>query len=355
MSGNSDLDLQTSLCMVKIPNIQFNDGSKTINSELNVFQCLYGANDTMKKDGNIWMTFLSISIPNGYFTLPLTKQIVSHIEKDQVLLKDGAATYIITLPEYDDTLFELLRMYTALPDPSKVNKLVVMDNFGNEQSVVSDIPSDVDFEYQENAQIDQDTNKIIATKDDNLSAENDIMNVGERVGQGIYTLGGTLSNKIKSCSEDYIKTHEKGEGIRFSESTKKTVRNMQNATEKTYKVANYTVVKRLTKVGNSVGTSLGTKLGQYAPKEIKDLATDTMSSFMSVWDGFEAGARLVVDSGGQAMVNLVEHKYGTDAKGVAESFRKTGKYLVLMYFDYKGIGRSALLRLIGKAAITQKK
>ena len=353
--NSTDLDLQTSLCMVKIPGITFNDGTSSHTSELNVFQCLYGENNEIKQDHTKWVTFLSIAVKDGYFTLPLTKDIDSRIAENKVMLKDGENTFEITLPHFDDTFFEVLRMYTSLPDTSKANKLVIMDNFGNEQSEICEVSSDLDFQPQENIEYDPETHQVIATNADHMIPENNIMTMGDRVGKGMLTVGGTISNKILNFSQEYKKSHQKGHDVQFSDSTKKYVRTMQNASEKAYKVSNYTVVKKFTKVGNKIGSSIGTKLGQYAPQSVKNIAIETMASLTTVWDGIEQGGKLVIDSTGQAMVDIVEHKYGNDARTVAESFRRTGKYLVLMYFDYRGIGRSAILKTIAKASMTSKK
>eukprot|EP00835_Amoeboradix_gromovi_P006194 NODE_684_length_5217_cov_0.512505.p3 type:complete len:350 gc:universal NODE_684_length_5217_cov_0.512505:5055-4006(-) len=349
------MELETSLCMLKIAGIQFDDGIKSTNSELNIFQCLYRDDNSQNKT---WITFLSVAVENGFFTLPLTKEIESRMADNKVLLRDGESYYTISLPQYEESLFDVLRMYTALPDPKQANNLVVMDNFGTWQSFIRKIPSDTDFTFEENVEIkEQNENdcSVSATKEDAKAPEHDIQNIGQRVGSNIFGVGNSLAGKINSYAIDYKKTHNKGEEVVFSENTKKYVKNMQKASQKAYKVANYTVVRKLTKIGNKAGTAVGKRLGYYAPEQLKSIAMDTMDSLVTVWNGFENGARLVVDSSGNAMIEIVEYKYGGEARDIAESFCQTGKYIVLMYFDYKGIGRSAILKTIGKAAITSKK
>eukprot|EP00834_Sanchytrium_tribonematis_P002393 NODE_73_length_24441_cov_0.672952.p8 type:complete len:343 gc:universal NODE_73_length_24441_cov_0.672952:10943-9915(-) len=340
------MNIESSLCMCKIPNTIFDDGKQKVTHDLNIFQCLYTGPD----QSEMWMTFLSFLTPSGYFTHPLTKQTTCTFENKVFTLNEGDVSVKFEVPKHDDTLYELLRMYTSLSDMSKANKLVMMDNYGKEQAELSDISSDIDFQPHENVEVDLDNNAVQATSNEE-NKEGYIANIGLNIGRGLYNAGSALASKIEICAKSYVSSSERGSNVEFSDSTKKYVRNMQKATEKTYKVANYTVVRRLTKVSTSVGNSVGKKIYKFAPESLRSLATETMSSIVSVWDGFEQGGKLVFDSTGDAMLEVVDHKFGSDARSLAESFKRTGKYVVLMYFDYRGIGRSAILKTIAKASV----
>ncbi len=81
-----------------------------------------------------------------------------------------------------------------------------------------------------------------------------------------------------------------------------------------------------------------------APKGIRGFVNRSLIAANTVLDGIDAGAQTLLYTSGQAASDVVGHKYGDDARTVAEAFGRTGKNVFIVYKDVRGIRRSALLK-----------
>ncbi|EST06579.1 Senescence/spartin-associated [Kalmanozyma brasiliensis GHG001] len=81
-----------------------------------------------------------------------------------------------------------------------------------------------------------------------------------------------------------------------------------------------------------------------APKGIRGFVNRGLIAANTVLDGIDAGAQTLLYTSGQAASDVVGHRYGDDAREVANAFGRTGKNVFIVYKDVRGIRRSALLK-----------
>lgn len=109
------------------------------------------------------------------------------------------------------------------------------------------------------------------------------------------------------------------------------------------------------KMAGNIGDKIGRKTGIQrkanpdgtsgpAPKGIRGFVNRSLIAANTVLDGIDAGAQTLLYTSGQAASDVVGHKYGDDARTVAEAFGRTGKNVFIVYKDVRGIRRSALLK-----------
>lgn len=81
-----------------------------------------------------------------------------------------------------------------------------------------------------------------------------------------------------------------------------------------------------------------------APTGIRGFVNRSLIAANTVLDGIDAGAQTLLYTSGQAASNVVGHKYGDDARELAEGIGGAGKNVFIVYKDVRGIRRSALLK-----------
>lgn len=164
--------------------------------------------------------------------------------------------------------------------------------------------------------------------------------------------GTTTPNNEKT---DDGKAHVAGKDpVRVGPKTQASVRQIHQWSGQAVQVSSKTTGAILRVAGN-VGDKIGQKTGIQrkvhadgtygpAPTGIRGFINRSLIAANTVLDGIDAGAQTLLYTSGEAASNVVGHKYGEDARQVAEGISRTGKNVFIVYKDIRGVRRSALLK-----------
>ncbi|CDU23273.1 uncharacterized protein SPSC_01902 [Sporisorium scitamineum] len=104
-------------------------------------------------------------------------------------------------------------------------------------------------------------------------------------------------------------------------------------------------------VGDKVGKTTGIQrkvnpdgTAGPAPTGIRGFVNRGLFAANTVLDGIDAGAQTLLYTSGQAASNVVGHKYGDDARDLAQGIGGAGKNVFIVYKDIRGVRRRALLK-----------
>ena len=142
--------------------------------------------------------------------------------------------------------------------------------------------------------------------------------------------------------------------VKFGPKTHARVRTLHDWSGSAVQVSSKTTGAILRVAGN-VGDKIGKKTGIQrkvnpdgtagpAPTGIRGFINRSLIAANTVLDGIDTGAQTLLYTGGQAASDVVGHKYGPDARQVAEGVGGAGKNVFIIYKDVRGIRRSALLK-----------
>ncbi|GAA5834945.1 hypothetical protein JCM11251_002068 [Rhodosporidiobolus azoricus] len=107
------------------------------------------------------------------------------------------------------------------------------------------------------------------------------------------------------------------------------------------------------KLGDKIGKSTGiqSQPGGPPPTGWRGALASTLTAVSTVADHLEAGGKTLLDSGSKSASQVIHHKYGSEARGVADDVGGSVKHCALVYIDARGVGRKALLKSVGKSAL----
>lgn len=77
----------------------------------------------------------------------------------------------------------------------------------------------------------------------------------------------------------------------------------------------------------------------------------TLIAFNTLMDGLEQGARTLLNTGGDAVHTVVEHRYGPDMGAVARNLGGGFRNVGLVYVDATGVSRRAILKSVAKGMV----
>ncbi|GAA5983137.1 hypothetical protein JCM11641_004925 [Rhodosporidiobolus odoratus] len=187
----------------------------------------------------------------------------------------------------------------------------------------------------------------------------------------IITAANFLSHGIVIGSELLAKQFESGAGkyvasrpatttpMVFKSETKARVQKgnqmTQTATVYSGKAAK-AVGNVASKIGDRIGKSAGiqSQAGGPAPKGWRGVLASSLTAVSTVADHLESGGKTLLDSGSKSASQVIHHKYGGEARGVADDVGGSVKHCALVYIDARGVGRKALLKSVGKSALRAK-
>ncbi|GAC99398.1 expressed protein [Pseudozyma hubeiensis SY62] len=239
-----------------------------------------------------------------------------------------------------------------------------MSDAGNEKApVLIDLPPEPISE-SEKQNVDVDV----------LSAEEkrDWMIKGaDTISRTIIRASEFVGGKIQGAADSYMAKHpaagssgtstpnnEKAEAgrdpVKFGPKTHAGVKTVHNWSGSAVQISSQTTGAILRVAGN-VGDKIGKKTGIQrkvnpdgtagpAPTGIRGFVNRGLIAANTVLDGIDAGAQTLLYTSGQAASDVVSHKYGPDARSVAEGIGGAGKNVFIVYKDVRGIRRSALLK-----------
>ncbi|GAA5865083.1 hypothetical protein JCM1840_005733 [Sporobolomyces johnsonii] len=187
-----------------------------------------------------------------------------------------------------------------------------------------------------------------------------IITVGNVVSRGIIVSTQLLAQGFEKGAGHYVASRPATETpMVFKESTKATW-------EKGHRWTNQAVVYSGRAVGviGDLAAQLGDRIGKSTgiqrqpggppPTGVKGLLSTTLTAINTVADHLEAGGKTLLDSGSKSASQVIHHKYGAEARGVADDFGGSIKHCVLVYVDARGVTRRALLKSVGKGVLKAK-
>ncbi|GAA5995229.1 senescence-associated domain-containing protein [Rhodotorula paludigena] len=142
----------------------------------------------------------------------------------------------------------------------------------------------------------------------------------------------------------------------FKESTKgafdRSSRWTQQATVYSGKAAG-AVGNMAAKVGDRIGKAAGiqSQPGGPPPTGWKSTLASTLTAVSTLADHLETGGKTLLDSSTKSASQVIHHKYGAEARGVADDLGSSVKHVAVVYIDARGVTRKALLKGVGKGAI----
>ncbi|GAA5838288.1 hypothetical protein JCM9279_003189 [Rhodotorula babjevae] len=181
-----------------------------------------------------------------------------------------------------------------------------------------------------------------------------IISVANTVSHGIIVGSNLLSKQFESSAGKYVASRPATDKpLVFKQTTKGAFERTSGWTE----TASVYSGKAAGAVGKAAGY-LGDRIGKAAglqqggsPSGWKGTLAATLTAVNTVADHLEAGGKTLLDSGSKSASQVIHHKYGAEARGVADDVGSSVKHVALVYVDARGVTRKALLKGVGKGAI----
>ena len=100
------------------------------------------------------------------------------------------------------------------------------------------------------------------------------------------------------------------------------------------------ILNKAKKVGEHVFKMLASSKSQ-SVKDVHYVLAQSLFSACTIMDGIEQSIKIILKQSGEASIELVQHKYGDEAKEVFSDAQNCFTNLVLVYYDVRGLGRKA--------------
>ncbi|SPO21252.1 uncharacterized protein UTRI_00729 [Ustilago trichophora] len=304
----------------------------------------------------------------------------SHITRFQQILSQYAAYQdddrsdagAMELMDEDGNVLGVVQGFT-------VREADAMSDSGNEKApVVIDLPPEPSSESEkQDLQVDvlsaEEKRDWMIKGADMISRT--IIKTSEYVGGKIQGAAGSYMAKHPAAGSsgyttpigekaDGSKTQAGPDPIKVGPKTQAGVRTLHEWSGTAVQVSSKTTGAILQVAGN-IGDKIGKKTGIQRkvnpdgtqgppPTGIRGFINRSLIAANTVLDGIDAGAQTLLYTSGEAASNVVGHRYGEDARQVADGFGRTGKNVFIVYKDLRGIRRSALLKAARSRVIKAK-
>lgn len=250
-----------------------------------------------------------------------------------------------------------------------VHEADAMSDSGNEKApVIIDLPPEPTSESEK-----QDLEVDVLSADEKRDW---LIRGADMISRTIVKTSEYVGGKIQGAADSYMAknpaagssgystpTNEKADGskpqagpdpIKVGPKTQASVRTLHQWSGTAVQVSSKTTGAILQVAGN-IGDKIGKKTGiqrqvkadgTYGPPPtgIRGFVNRSLIAANTVLDGIDAGAQTLLYTSGEAASNVVGHRFGEDARQVADGFGRTGKNVFIVYKDVRGIRRSALLK-----------
>lgn len=144
------------------------------------------------------------------------------------------------------------------------------------------------------------------------------------------------------------------EAVQIDPKTQARVQTLHQWSGQAVQVSSKTTGAILQVAGN-IGNKIGQKTGiqrqanpdgtpAAPPTGIRGFINRSLIAANTVLDGIDTGAQTLLESSGGATSKVVGHRYGDEARQLADGFGRTGKNVFVVYKDIRGVRRNALLR-----------
>jgi spartin len=159
--------------------------------------------------------------------------------------------------------------------------------------------------------------------------------VGEKEADGPACYTARDPMKVGPLTQASVRTLHGWSGTAVHVSSKTTGAIIQVAGMVGDKIGQKTGIQRKVRSDGTLGP---------APKGVRGFINRSLIAANTVLDGVDAGAQTLLYTSGDAASKFVGHKYGPDAQHVADGVARTGKNVFLVYKDFRGVRRNALLK-----------
>ena len=271
-----------------------------------------------------------------------------------------------------ETLDTYLVAYTSMPAPEEGlrNQLALVDDTG---AVVGELEvQQTDLLIAQDGKLGDGHGKdpvVVDIKSDGsvmveAFKDSKIVQGGNYISGGIIYAGDYLGKSLLKGS-DWFKTHTQATetDVQFSATTKANVRRIHTYTTHASKVSARTLGKVADLAERAGGRVLGGKKKSPASttttsnekKQSEETATSaskkkpgflTQSAYAvhNVWEALDSAGKGLLRDASVASSSVVQHRYGKEAGALATDLTGSVRNVALVYFDARGVGRTALLK-----------
>ncbi|CCF51118.1 hypothetical protein NDA11_002113 [Ustilago hordei] len=249
-----------------------------------------------------------------------------------------------------------------------------MSDSGNEKApVLIDLPPEPSMESER-----QDLQVDVLSADE---MRDWMIKGADMISRSIIKTSEFVGGKIQGAADSYVaktpaagssgystRTNKKGEAgrdaVKVGPKTQQSIQNLHRWSGQAVQVSAKTTGAIL-RVAGDVGDKIGKKTGiqrkvnpdgTYGPPPtgIKGFINRSLIAANTVLDGVDAGVQTLLYTSGEAASSVVGHKYGDDARQVADGIGRTSKNVFIVYKDVRGVRRSALLKAARSRVIKAK-
>ncbi|ORY80230.1 senescence-associated protein-domain-containing protein [Leucosporidium creatinivorum] len=187
-----------------------------------------------------------------------------------------------------------------------------------------------------------------------------IINAADFLSRGIVVGAEVLGRGMEAGADKWVKSRPATEKpMVFSPSTSKHVATGNHYTGKAVVVSGKAAAM-IGSLAQTAGDKIGKGLGIQSnpsgkpPTGIKGFVNKSLVAVNVVFDSFETGGKQLLASGSKSTTQVVGHSYGAEAAAVSSKVGGSVQHVALVYIDARGVGRKALLKSVGKAALRAK-
>jgi hypothetical protein len=273
------------------------------------------------------------------------------LQLDDLPQLDGLADMLGNIISSDSR--DLLNQKTTGVPPQS---LVLMGRDGNivgymenENPVVENLPSSLAPDAV--VVFDQSNSQINTISQTNSKT----VKLGRTLEAGIVAGAGMIGSGIKAGANFFVKnTAGSTSATPVSPQTTERVQQLQKVSGQVA-VVTKGAAKVVKDVAGAIGGKLAQAMGQGTNGDSKSkmwkLARNTSLAVDAIGNGLEKALVTLVDDSKTATSNIVGHKYGVEAKHVADSALNIVQNATLIYIDVSGVSRKAIVKGIGQGAL----
>lgn len=188
-----------------------------------------------------------------------------------------------------------------------------------------------------------------------------IVQSSARASRLLVTASNSLAGAMSGSADSFQKkTQPNPKPMTFSPATHARMRQIHSFTQGAAGISAKTV-GQLGRYAQNIGASIASKGGKSRGAYDNDGSSETgykpgifnksMIAFSTIADGIDHAGRTLLASSSAAATNVVGHKYGTEARSVAQDLTGGVKNVGLVYIDAVGVSRRAVLKSVAKGMV----
>ncbi|KAJ3377630.1 hypothetical protein HDU92_008098 [Lobulomyces angularis] len=178
---------------------------------------------------------------------------------------------------------------------------------------------------------------------------NNIVYASEKINDGIVFSTNVIRKGIKYGSDKFIQSTKPNQvPAKVSDRTTKNLEQAKNLS--TYALKTTTaVVGTIVSAGTTVGKGV---INAVSKKDAThENISESVNAIGSVYDTLQDSIMSIILDGAMASENMVQHKFGDEAKEAVKILNKTFTNCTLVYVDFNGSVKKVVLKTFGKAVL----